>query len=91
MMAITACRVPTFYTLETFTPMAAMAISMPPPTTSTVDPSIAAALELLDRRKEELCAVLESNQATSDQKFEALVALAYMTGVLTRVAAESST
>ena len=56
-----------------------------------VQPSIAAALELLDRRKEELCAVLESDQATEDQKFEALVALAYMTGVLTCVAAESST
>jgi len=60
-------------------------------TRSTVEQSIAVALELLDRKKEELCAVLESNQATPEQKYESLVALAYMTGVLTRVAAESST
>ena len=47
------------------------------------------ALDLLDKRRQELCAAIESEQTTPEEKFEALVALADMTGVLTRKAAES--
>jgi hypothetical protein len=40
------------------------------------------ALELLDRRKQRLCAIVESVQTTSDEKYQALVKLACLTGAL---------
>ena len=51
--------------------------------------TIHAALDLLDQRKNALCALAESEQVTSEEKYEALVALAYMTGVLSNVAGEA--
>ena len=38
---------------------------------------------MLDQQKQELCAVIESEQATPEEKYESLVSLAYMTGILT--------
>ena len=45
------------------------------------------ALDFLDQHKQRLCAVVESEQA--DEKYQALVSLAYMTGILVRQAAEA--
>lgn len=62
---------------------------MPFPCSSTVaEHIIHSALDLLDKRKQELCAVVESEQTTPDEKYEALVSLAYMTGILSNAAAE---
>jgi len=40
------------------------------------------ALELLDQRRQHLCAIVESAQTTSDEKYQALVKLACLTGAL---------
>jgi hypothetical protein len=47
---------------------------------------IQVALDLLDERKEHLCSIVESEQTTPDEKYQALVNLAYMTGILVRSA-----
>jgi hypothetical protein len=53
-------------------------------------PTIYVALDLLDQRKDEPCFIVESEQSTPEEKYEALVALAYMTGILTSAAAEAA-
>lgn len=63
---------------------------MPSPHSSVLSERIIFAA--LDQRKQELCAVIESEQTTPEEKYESLVTLAYITGVLThepRVLAES--
>jgi hypothetical protein len=47
------------------------------------------ALDLLDKRKNELCSLVESERTTPQEKYHALVKLAYMTGILTSAAAEA--
>jgi len=68
---------------------------MPSPrnTTLSAERLIQVSLDLLDQRKEQLCSIMESEQTTPDEKYEALVSLAYMTGILVREAAgaEAST
>ena len=68
---------------------------MPSPrnTTLSAERLIQVALDLLDQRKEQLCSIMESEQTTPDEKYEALVSMAYMTGILVREAAgaEAST
>jgi hypothetical protein len=49
---------------------------------------IHAAVDLLDQYKQELCAVVESEQTIPDEKYEALVRLACMTRILTRAPGE---
>lgn len=49
--------------------------------------AIHVAIDLLDQRKDYLCSIVESEQTTPDQKYEALVILACMTGILVREAA----
>lgn len=62
---------------------------MPSPCGSIVTQRIIqAALDLIDMQKSELCAVVESEQATPCEKYEALLRLAHITGVLTNAAAE---
>jgi hypothetical protein len=46
------------------------------------------ALDLLDERKERLCSIVGSEQTSPDEKFEALVSLACMTGILVREASD---
>jgi hypothetical protein len=64
---------------------------MPSPrnTTLSAERLIQVALDLLDQRKEHLCSIVESEQTSPDEKYEALVSLAYMTGILVREAAEA--
>jgi len=64
---------------------------MPSPrnTSISAERAIIAALDLLDQHKERLCAIIESGEATPDEKYDALVALAYMIGILTGAAAEA--
>ena len=63
---------------------------MPPPRNVLVsaERTINMALDLLDQRKDALCAIVESEHAAPEEKYEALVALAYMTGVLNTTATE---
>jgi hypothetical protein len=64
---------------------------MPSPRNTSVlaERTIHFALDLLDERKEHLCSVVESQQTTPDEKYQALVNLAHMTWVLVREAAEA--
>ena len=64
---------------------------MPSPrnTSLSAERTINVALDLLDQHKQRLCAVIESEQSTPEEKYEALVSLAYMTGILMREAALS--
>jgi hypothetical protein len=64
---------------------------MPSPRNSSLiaERTIQVALDLLDERKEHLCSITESEQTTPDEKYQALVSLAYMTGILMREAAEA--
>ena len=61
---------------------------MPSPrnTTLSAEPALHVAIHLLNERKEKLCSIVESEHTTPDEKYEALVNLAYMTGVLRDVA-----
>ena len=63
---------------------------MPSPrnTSLSAERTINAALDLLDKQKEELCSVIESEHTTPEEKYESLVSLAYMTGILTSAADE---
>ena len=45
-------------------------------------------LGLADQQEQRLCAIIESKQATPDEKFQALVDLARLAGIVLRVAAE---
>jgi hypothetical protein len=47
------------------------------------------ALRLVDEHEQRLRAILESEQAAADEKFQALVDLAYLTGILAREAVET--
>jgi hypothetical protein len=51
--------------------------------------AVNAALRLVDEHEQRLRAILESEQAPADQKFQALVDLAFLTGILVREAAEA--
>jgi hypothetical protein len=64
---------------------------MPSPRNSSLlaQRTIQVALDLLDERREHLCSIVESEQTSTDEKYEALVSLAYMTGILMREAAEA--
>ena len=57
---------------------------MPSPRNSSLlgERTIKVALDLLDERKEHLCSIMESEQTTPDEKYQALVSLAYMTGIM---------
>jgi hypothetical protein len=50
--------------------------------------AIDVALGLADQQEQRLCAIIESKRATSDEKFQALVDLARLAGIVLRVAAE---
>jgi hypothetical protein len=57
---------------------------MPSPHSSVLSERIIyAALDMLDQQRQELCAVIESEHASPEEKYESLVSLAYMTGILT--------
>lgn len=56
-------------------------------TTISGQRTIDAALALLDQHKLRLTEIIESEATTEDEKYDALVMLAYMTGILTREAA----
>jgi len=49
-----------------------------------------AALRLGDEREQELCWIIESSQSSPDEKYQALLDLAYMTGILAREMTETS-
>ena len=51
--------------------------------------AVNAALRLVDEHEQRLRAILESEQAAADEKFQALVDLAHLTGILVREAAEA--
>jgi hypothetical protein len=58
------------------------------------NPSVSAArvinvtLGLADQQEQRLCAIIESKQATPDEKFQALVDLARLAGIVLHAAAE---
>jgi hypothetical protein len=64
-------------------------MTSPRNTSLSAERIINVALDLLDERKEHLCSILESEQTTPDEKYQALVSLAYMTGILVREATEA--
>jgi hypothetical protein len=45
-------------------------------------------LGLADQQEQRLCAIIESKQATPDEKFKALVDLARLAGIVLHAAAE---
>jgi CheY-like chemotaxis protein len=53
-------------------------------TSLSAERTIQVAIDQHDERKEHLCSIVESEQTTPDEKYQALVSLAYMTGVLER-------
>ena len=52
--------------------------------------AVNAALALLDQHKQRLTEIIESEGTTEDEKYDALIVLAHMTGVLTNTATEES-
>jgi hypothetical protein len=63
-------------------------MASPRNTLASAERAIHAALNLCDQQKQHLCAIVESEQSTPDEKYEALVSLAYLTGILVSQAAE---
>jgi hypothetical protein len=63
---------------------------MPSPRITAVSAAraIDVALGLADQQEQRLCAIIESKQATSDEKFQALVDLARLAGIVLRAATE---
>jgi hypothetical protein len=63
---------------------------MPSPRNTSVSAAraINVALDLADQQEQRLCAIIESKQATSDEKFQALVDLAHLAGIVLHAAAE---
>jgi hypothetical protein len=49
-----------------------------------------AALRLVDEREQELCLIIESSESSPDEKYQALLDLAYMTGTMAREMTETS-
>jgi hypothetical protein len=49
-----------------------------------------AAVELANEREEQLCQIIESSQSSTEEKYQALIDLAYMTGILVREITETS-
>jgi hypothetical protein len=49
-----------------------------------------AALRLVDEREQQLCWIIESSQSSPEEKYQALVDLAYMTAILVRETTETS-
>jgi hypothetical protein len=49
-----------------------------------------AALKLVDEREQQLCWIIESSQSSPEEKYQALVDLAYMTAILVRETTETS-
>ncbi|MDP9051269.1 MAG: hypothetical protein M3O31_11210 [Acidobacteriota bacterium] len=66
---------------------------MPKPSPRIISVSAAravkVAVDLVEQQQEWLRAILESKQATPEQKFEALVDLAHLAGILLREVAEA--
>jgi hypothetical protein len=50
--------------------------------------TIGAILDILDQHKQHLLAIVESEETTPDDKFEALMRLASLAGILTSAAGE---
>jgi hypothetical protein len=48
------------------------------------------ALGLADQQEQRLCAIVESKQATQDEKFQALIGLAHLAGIVLHTAAEEA-
>ena len=49
-----------------------------------------AALRLVDEREQQLCRIIESSQSSPEEKYQALLDLAYMTDILVREMTETS-
>jgi len=63
-------------------------MSSPRNTSVSVARPIDVALGLADQQEQRLCTIIESKQATSDEKFQALVDLARLAGIVLHVATE---
>ena len=59
------------------------------PRTSAIR-ALDAAVGLVNEREQQLCQVIESSQSSPQEKYQALVDLAYMTAILVREAAETN-
>jgi hypothetical protein len=59
------------------------------PRTSAIR-ALDAAMELVNERERQLCQVIESSQSSPQEKYQALVDLAYMTAILVRETTETS-
>jgi hypothetical protein len=64
-------------------------MASPRNTLASAERAIEAALNLCDQHQQNLCAIVESEQATPDEKYQALVSLANLTGILVGQAAEA--
>ena len=64
---------------------------MPSPRNASLfaEQTIGAIVDILDQHKQHLLAIVESEQTTPDDKYEALTRLASLTGVLARTAGEA--
>jgi hypothetical protein len=49
-----------------------------------------AALKQVDEREQQLCQIIESSQSSPEERYRALLDLAYMTDILTREMTETS-
>jgi hypothetical protein len=63
-------------------------MSSPRNTPVSAAQAINVALGLADQQQQRLCAIIESKQATPDEKFQALVDLARLAGIVLHAAAE---
>jgi hypothetical protein len=63
-------------------------MSSPRNTSVSAARAIDVALGLADQQEQRLCAIIESKQATPDEKFQALVDLARLAGIVLHTAAE---
>jgi hypothetical protein len=63
---------------------------MPSPRNTSISAAraINVALGLADQQEHRLCAIVESKQATPDEKFQALIDLAHLAGIVLHGAAE---
>jgi hypothetical protein len=63
---------------------------MPSPrnTSASAARAINVALGLADQQEHHLCAIVESKQATPDEKFQALIELAHLAGIVLHAAVE---
>ena len=87
-IAVTATLVVVIQTTEALSKRAEWRSPMPSPRNTSLsgERTIETVLGVLEQHKERLCRIVESDDTTPEDKYEALIHLASLTGILTSVA-----